>query len=155
MRSGDRWRYWLAQAGLRSGQAGSGPGSLEELAKKANYYGFLAADELDLAYNICPEEPDVAAAEVERIAANEGLQRALELREVGLHDWAIGEWTMAARRLPTADLQAVAALARQEGWDDRVIFALGNRGKDRLKAFRIGRTVVRRKSNPNQQQPRP
>jgi len=127
-RTDDRWRYWLAQAGVRSGQVNNPSKALEELASKANYYGFMAADELGLAYNICPLEPDIGAVEIERIAGIDGFQRALELRKAGLDNWAISEWSLAANQLPSAELKSVAALANRKNWHDRAIFALGNSG---------------------------
>lgn len=127
-RSDDRWQYWLAQAGLRTGQLKSAPGLMQALARKANYYGFLAADELGLDYNICPLQPNIKAADIERVAGNDGFQRALELRRAGLDNWAIAEWSLAAGRLPDTELKNAAALANREGWYDRVIFALGNSG---------------------------
>lgn len=127
-RTDDRWRYWLAQAGLRSGQVKSSSEQLQELAGKANYYGFLAADELGLAYNICPRQPDIETADIERIAAIDGFTRALELRKAELDNWAIDEWSLATRRLPSEELKIAAALAHRENWHDRAIFALGNSG---------------------------
>jgi len=128
IRSDDRWQYWQAQAGLRSGQVKPPSKPLQELATKANYYGFLAADELGLGYNICPQQAQVDATEVDRIAGIEGFKRALELRKAKLDNWATGEWALAASRLPVGELRAVAALANRENWHDRVIFALGNSG---------------------------
>jgi soluble lytic murein transglycosylase len=127
-RSDDRWQYWLAQASLRSGQVKPPSESLQQLAGKANYYGFLAADELGLGYNICPKQPEVEADDVERVAASDGFQRALELRQADLDNWAISEWSLAESRLPPSDLRAAAGLAHRENWYDRVIFALGNSG---------------------------
>jgi soluble lytic murein transglycosylase len=127
-RTDDRWRYWLAQAGLRSGQVKPPSKPLEALARKANYYGFLAADELGLAYNICPRNPDIDAVDTERVAGIEGFARALELRKADLDNWAIGEWQLAASRLPLDQLSIAAALAIRENWHDRAIFALGNSG---------------------------
>jgi soluble lytic murein transglycosylase len=127
-RKDDRWQYWLAQSKLRTGQLKASSGLLQELAAKANYYGFLAADELGLGYNICPLQPDIDVSEIERIAGIDGFARALELRKAELDNWAIGEWSLATGRLPAAELKNVAALANREGWYDRVIFALGNSG---------------------------
>jgi soluble lytic murein transglycosylase len=135
-RSDGRWRYWLAQARLRNGQAAATTG-LRELADEASYYGFLAADELGLAYNICAEEPVYEAAAVERLAGLDVFRRALELRQAGLDDWAIAEWSQAARGLPVDELLTVAALAQREGWNDRVIFALGDSGHRQLYAWRF------------------
>lgn len=133
----DRWQYWQAQANLRSGQVKPPSEQLQELAGKANYYGFLAADELGLSYSICPQKPQVDAAEIERIAGIEGFQRALELRRAELDNWATSEWSLAANRIPTGDLRAVAALAHREDWHDRAIFALGNSGDLRFYEWRF------------------
>jgi soluble lytic murein transglycosylase len=127
-RNDDRWLYWLAQADLRSGQSKTSSEPLAELAHKANYYGFLAADELGLAYNICSRQPDIDAAGIERIAGIDGFKRALELRKAGLNNWATEEWTLATSRLIPSELKGAAALANRENWHDRVIFALGNSG---------------------------
>jgi soluble lytic murein transglycosylase len=124
-RNDDRWQYWLASARARQGGLESG---FEQLAQKANYYGFLAADELDLAYNICPLEPGIETADIDRIAGLAGFRRALELRKAGLDNWARAEWSLAAGKVNTRDLGVVAALANREGWHDRAIFALGNSG---------------------------
>lgn len=136
-RNDDRWRYWLAQANLRSGQLKASSKALRELAQKANYYGFLAADELSLAYNICPLQPDVGVKDIEQISAVDGFQRALELRKAALDNWAISEWSLAANRLPVGELKIAAALATREGWYDRAIFALGNSGDLRFYEWRF------------------
>ena len=133
----DRWRYWLAQAELRSGQVKPPSASLQQLATKANYYGFLAADEMALDYNICPLQPEIRDAEISRLASLDGFQRALELRRAELHNWAIPEWSLAAARLPSEELKIAAALAHREGWYDRAIFALGNSGDLRFYEWRF------------------
>ena len=136
-RNDDRWRYWLAQAGLRSGQVLPPSALLEDLSQKANYYGFLAADELGLSYNICPGQADVDPQDLERMAGVDGLRRALELRKAGLENWATREWVLAVGRLPVSELKVVAALAVREGWYDRAIFALGNSGDLNLYDWRF------------------
>ena len=128
-RNDDRWQYWLSQAEARTGQRGEAvPASLVQLANKANYYGFLAADELDQPYNICPIDPAISTQEVERIASLPGFSRAIALRQAGMDNWANAEWSAATRQLPDQDLLPAAALAQDLGWYDRAIFALGNSG---------------------------
>ena len=136
-RNDDRWRYWLAQAELRTGTAATSSAALQALAGKANYYGFLAADELGLDYNICPLEPAVEAADIQRLSGIDGFRRALELRHAGLDNWAMQEWSLAVRQLPSHDLKIAAALAVAEGWHDRAIFALGNSGDRRFYHWRF------------------
>jgi soluble lytic murein transglycosylase len=155
-RNDDRWRYWLAQAGLRSGLVKAPSALLTELAKKPNYYGFLAADELGLAYNICPLLPDIEAVEIERIAGIDGFQRALELRKAGLENWAIGEWSLATSHLPSTELKIAAALANREKWYDRAIFALGNSGDLQFYEWRfplIWEADIKREAAANQLDP--
>ena len=136
-RNDDRWRYWLAQAGLRSGQSKPPSELLQELSSKANYYGFLAADELDLTYSICPRQAGVGEADVDRVAQLGGFRRALELRKAGMDNWALSEWTLATGRLPASDLKTAAALAVRENWYDRAIFALGNSGDLKIYEWRF------------------
>lgn len=136
-RNDDRWRYWLAQAGLRSGLIKPPSELLQDLSAKANYYGFLAADELGLTYSICPGQADVDTPAIDQMAQVSGFPRALELRKAGLDSWALGEWSLAIGRLPVAELKIAAALAVREGWYDRAIFALGNSGDLNLYDWRF------------------
>lgn len=140
-RNDDRWRYWLAQAELRTAQTSTlaitPSDSLRKLAGEANYYGFLAADELGLEYSICPLEPVADVTEVNRIGEINGFKRALELRKAELGNWAVQEWSMAIRKLPPQELKFAAALAHNEGWHDRAIFALGNSGDLRFYEWRF------------------
>lgn len=155
-RNDERWRYWLAQAEKRSGQVNAESESLQELAKQANYYGFLAADELGLTYNICPLQPNIGSQEIEQLADREGFRRALELRKADLDNWAIAEWSLATRRLPAAELKTAAALANREGWHDRAIFALGNSGDLRLYEWRfplLWEADIRREAKANKLDP--
>lgn len=152
----DRWRYWQAQAGIRTGVVELTAGALPELANKASYYGFLAADELDLAYNICPLPANVEAADIDRLAARADFHRALELRRAQLDSWAREEWSMATQRLSPAELKIAAGLAYREGWTDRVIFALGNSGDLQLYDWRFPlkwQADIQRESDGNQLDP--
>lgn len=156
IQSDDRWRYWAIQAGIRSGQPEAYSAQLAVLAQKASYYGFLAADDLGLAYNICPVTADVEPQEVARLADRQDFRRALELRRVNLDNWAAAEWSRAVSRLPAGDLKIAAALAQRERWDDRVIFALGNSGDLRLYEWRFPltwQTEIQRESTKNKLDP--
>jgi len=123
-----RWRYWAARARLETGRGAEGRERLGELALEASYHGFLAADALDLPYSICPLEPVVDPAAVTDTGRRAGFDRALELRRVGLPDWARREWNTAVRGLDRDGLRAAAALAMRENWPDRAIAALADSG---------------------------
>ncbi len=136
-RTDDRWRYWLARAESQEGKHAASSLRLETLALEANYFGFLAADELGLPYNICTLHADVDSRDVERLAGLDGFKRALELRKAGLDEWATREWSLTMARLGTTEIKTAAALAQRENWHDRVIFALGNSGDLRIYSWRF------------------
>lgn len=127
-RSDARWRYWQAVARDRLGDAEAAQGIREGLASESNYYGFLAADQLDRPYSICPQEPAVTRQEIDALRARDDFARALELHAAGLENWALAEWSLATSRLDPPGLRVAAGLAREEGWHDRVIFSLGDSG---------------------------
>ena len=110
---------------------------LQALAVKANYYGFMAADELGLGYNICPGQADISADALQRVAGLDGFRRALELRKAGLDNWAVSEWGLATGRLPVSELRIAGALAFREGWYDRAIVTLANSGDLNLYEWRF------------------
>jgi soluble lytic murein transglycosylase len=132
-----RWRYWRARALLETGARAQAEELLAELALEASYFGFLAADLLRLPYTICPETPSVESAEVDRLAARPGFERALELRRAGIVNWARSEWQSAARSLDPQGLRTAAALAVREDWPEQAIFALGNSGDLRWYEWRF------------------
>jgi soluble lytic murein transglycosylase len=133
----ERWRYWRARALLETGEADAAVAILEDLSERTNYYGFLAADALRQPYTICPQEPPVDAADVDRLAASEPFRRSLELHDAGLENWAAAEWRNATRALPVDELKVAAGLALREEWHDRAIFALGDSGELRFYDWRF------------------
>lgn len=133
----DRWRYWRARAWAEAGNPGKAEAELRALSARASYYGFLAADRLGLPYTICPLEPPVTAEQVAELRNREPFRRALELRWLGMDNWALAEWELAVRGLEIGELKVAAALARDEDWHDRVIFALGDSGDLRYYAWRF------------------
>jgi soluble lytic murein transglycosylase len=54
-----------------------------------------------------------------------------------MQDWALTEWSLAAARLDIEGLRTAAALAVEEGWHDRAIFALGNSGDRQFYEWRF------------------
>ena len=136
-RDDSRWRYWEARSLLESGNREAGTEKLEALSREANYYGFLAADQLDHPYTICPQEPEVDPAQVDALAARTGFDRSLELREAGIRNWSRSEWKLASKALDRQGLRVAAALAVRENWPDMAIFALGDSGDLRWYEWRF------------------
>jgi soluble lytic murein transglycosylase len=136
-KSDGRWRYWQAVANEQVGDLDAAREIRETLSLEATYYGFLAADKLGRPYTICPLTPSVTAPDIENLRQRPDFERSLELRTAGIGNWALSEWSLATGRLDPEGLRAAAALAWEEGWYDRVIFALGDSGDRRYYEWRF------------------
>lgn len=124
-----RPRYWQARALAALHRDDEAHTMYSTLAREANFHGFLAADQLDAPYAICPRDiaPDPARAAALR--ARTDVARALELHAIGWRLEANRAWDFARAPLDETDRRQLALLASEQGWHDRVAFAL-NSGDD-------------------------
>lgn len=127
-RDSDEWRYWRGVAMRRTGRREAGTALLQPLAHELGYYGFLAADELGLAYafgddTVLPDEETIA-----RLAARPELVRARELFFVGQDGHGRSEWDAVVAPMKSADKLQAAILAQRWGWHSRAIFAAAGAG---------------------------
>lgn len=132
-----RWRYWRGRALSQSANPDEGAALLAELAAEANFHAFLAADLLGLPYSICPQAPTVSVAAVSAMADQPGVARALELRRLGIANWARAEWNLATGGLDREGLRAAAGVAVRANWPEMAIFALGTSGDQRWYEWRF------------------
>src|SRR5687767_3213348 len=115
------WRYWRARALKQLGEAEASTGLLRGLAGELSFYGLLAAEELGI-----PPAPQwnavrPAAAELDRVRALPGIERALALYRLGLDGEGLREWLWALRGLDDRSLLAAAEVARLASVPDRAI----------------------------------
>lgn len=147
-----RPRYWRARALGELGQVAAAETAFRALAMEANFHGFLAADQVQAPYAVCPLEvvPDAHRALVLR--AQTDVARALELQAVGWRAEATRAWDFAMRDAPKEHLLQALLIAAQQGWYDRALMTL-NRGEDmRYYALRFPageREVVEREAASN------
>jgi soluble lytic murein transglycosylase len=91
------------------------------LAGERNFYGILAAEELGIAvapdWNGWKPQP----ADLDRVRAVPGLERALALYRIGYEPEGFREWTWAILGMEDRDLLAAAELARIASVPDRAI----------------------------------
>ncbi len=126
-KNSDRWRYWDARARLQMGDPAHAMDLLSELSLEASYYGFLAADYLDRAYSICPENPAVSAEELSAFRDRPEFRRVEALNAAGLKSWSRREWNLAVAKLSPDELRFAAALATEQQRFDLAILALSGR----------------------------
>ena len=115
------WRYWRARALKQLGEHEAANGLLRGLAGEFNLYGLLAAEELGVAADPDWNAARPVAAELDRVRALPGIERALALYRIGLDPEALREWLWALRGLDDRSLLAAAEVARLANVPDRAI----------------------------------
>lgn len=115
-RKKDSWQYWLARSLAKNGQKEHAQTLFSKLALKTNYYGFLAADHMRLPYEICSE--DMAATLIVKLPGS--LENAFELFALDMITEARKEWIIGYQKLSIGERRALADLAYQKGWYNKV-----------------------------------
>jgi len=120
-----RWRYWRARAlEAVAGMAVAAP-LYQALARLRDYYGYLAADRLQLPYDLQAHATPADSTIQSALALRPGLIRARELFECGLPGSAQLEWAVALHGATRAQRIQAAQLAEDWGWYSQAIAQLG------------------------------
>ena len=120
-RSRAQWRYWRARALAALGRPAEANVLLAPLANEFNFYGQLAADDLGTSISSAPQTYHPSSDEVDIIAANRGIRRALALYRAGLRYEGALEWQWSVKDYDDKKLLAAAILAAQNDWYERTI----------------------------------
>jgi soluble lytic murein transglycosylase len=116
------WRYWKARALKEQGQLGAANAVLLPLAQERNFYGLLAEEELGASMSAPPPPAYKASeAEVQAVAQQAGIRRALEFHRLGMRWEGRREWKQATRAFNDRQLLAAAELAFREQMYDVAI----------------------------------
>jgi soluble lytic murein transglycosylase len=127
------WRYWWAVAEARLGQVTAARPVWRELAKTPDFHGFLAAERLGIPYAFPKQNgaaipsPDEQA--LARLASHPWLVLAFALQRLDHPGDARRVFEHAFRQLPETDYPALAELARQAGWHDRLAVLIARMGR--------------------------
>lgn len=119
-----RWKYWHARALENTGDTEKAKEIYQELAGERDYYGFLSADKLNVAYDMNHYPLPDNEQELQRIAELPALKRAYELYQLGMSYQARREWYHALKKMTTYQMQMAAKLATKWGWYNRAIFTM-------------------------------
>ncbi len=115
------WRYWKARALEALGRPGEANTLFVTLSNEFNFYGQLAAEELGTAVSTVPQTWQPDKDDVEKIAEDPALQRALALYKAGLRYEGALEWQWAIKEYDDKKLLAAAELAQKNEWYERAI----------------------------------
>jgi len=122
------WRYWRARCLEELGRKSEARTLFKQLAKTPDYYGFLAADHLNLDYRIVEQASRPSDRVIDKLESQAGFIRARELVYAGLYPQADAEWALATRGLSTKSRCQAALLAQRWGWYAKVIPTMAGGG---------------------------
>ena len=115
------WRYWRARAYKAQGQPALATQWLTPLSREPNYYGQLALEELGPVLSNPAINIKTGGEELDAIARNPAIQRAMAWFSLGFRAEATNEWSWAIRAFTDRQLLAAAELARRVDWYDQAI----------------------------------
>ncbi|HBC57307.1 MAG TPA: murein transglycosylase [Gammaproteobacteria bacterium] len=111
-----RWRYWRARSLLERGHQQAANTLFEQLVAERDYHAFLAADRLEVNYQLGHAPVAVTSAELQALSRIPGLVRANELYSLRRYTSAYREWNQVISKLSGRQLIVAAKLAKQWGW---------------------------------------
>ncbi|MDQ7015525.1 MAG: transglycosylase SLT domain-containing protein [Gammaproteobacteria bacterium] len=116
------WRYWQARALELTGKKKAAEKIYRRLARRAHYYGFMAADRLQAEYRFYHKAIAARKKVQQALLLREDMRRVQEYRAVNLWPEARHEWNVALKKLNHEQLKAAALLADRWQWHDRALF---------------------------------
>ena len=120
-----RWQFWWAYANEQLGHRLDAEGIYHYLANRRSYYGFLAADRLELPYAFENRPLDINEDELATISNYPEIIRAKEFHEVGKITDARREWRQLALKLNDNEKLTASKLAQLWGWHGQAIVTMG------------------------------
>lgn len=123
-------RYWMAYAHAKQGQRKKANKIWQEVAKKRDYYGFLAAARVGKPVRLNNKTLTVPATVIAQVEKSPNYLRALALHRLQRYYSARAEWNYLLNTSSDAEKYAAAVLADKHQWYDSTITTLA-----RLKAW--------------------
>lgn len=123
LRSQPAWIYWHARALMAEGRASEAYVYLRTIADRLDFYGRLAAEELDRTLAPASSAQPPTEEEVAAWNGNPGFARALKFYELGLRAEGNREWNWQLRGRSDRELLAAGEYARRRNVYDRMIAA--------------------------------
>ena len=120
--------FWRARADVELNNASWSKTILHELAERRDYYGFLAANYLNVPHDVRHEPLVVDINQATDLTENKTYQRAMTLFRYNRFLEARKEWNLLVSERPVQELETLAYLAAESGWHDRPIFTLSQVG---------------------------
>ena len=128
-RDSEEWQYWYHMAKRQIAPSSEADAALTKLAAERSYYGFLAADAMQLEYALDNIEFLADEALITQLEQRADVIRARELFMVGLDSRGRSEWDNIVRQLSGPEKVQAAKLASRWGWHSRAISTIASAGQ--------------------------
>jgi len=123
MQAESAWVYWHARALIVEQRASEASVYLRSVAQRFDFYGKLAAEELEIPFAIPPRATAPTDEQIDAWNGNPGFARALKFYDLGLRAEGNREWGWQLRGKSDRELLAAAEYARRISVFDRMIAA--------------------------------
>ena len=123
-KSQPQWQYWAARALEQTGKKQQAEAAFKALAEDRSFYGFLAADHIQSAYNIKDLPVNLDSKDMNLVAEASEFKAVQEFKILGRDLEAKRQWQFAIKNLSRDKLLAAAKLAEQWGLDQLAIITL-------------------------------
>ncbi|MDD2833900.1 MAG: transglycosylase SLT domain-containing protein [Methylotenera sp.] len=120
------WRYWKARAYMAQNKQVEANAILGPLSTERHYYGWLAAEELESVVGSQLQQFNPSDIEVQAIASQPAIKRALALQQLDMRWEARAEWVWAVQGFDDKQLLAAAEYAYRQKWFDVAISTADN-----------------------------
>jgi len=120
-----RWQYWWAYANEQIGKSNDAMGIYQYLAHKRSYYGFLAADRLNLPYAFEDKPVEPTDKVMNSVFMHPEAIRAREFYFMGEVLSARREWHKLIKHINNEQRLAASKIAQAWSWHDRAIITMG------------------------------
>ena len=118
------WKYWRARALEEMGIHADARFLYDRLARERSYYGFLAADRVQMPYSMNNRPLQFTDFQISRMMSFPPLIRARELLETGQTYHAYREWKHLTAGFDEKQLGLAAYIAHQWDWHHTAIFTV-------------------------------
>jgi len=123
-KSKDRWQYWRARGLQETGKQEAALEVFKKVATERSFYGFMAADLLNLDYALNHRDMQVESDLYEQLKQWPAVLRAGEFLKLDRRLEARREWYFMTQNLDDDELIGLAQIAHEWQWHDRAIFTL-------------------------------
>lgn len=123
-----QWQYWLAYGLNQTGDKKKATIIWSKLAKERDYYGFLAADQIGVPYNLQTKNYSVPNQALKEISNDPKMEEVYQLYQLKQYRVADSYWRWLLNRLDQEQILAAAQVANQWKIYSMSIYAYGRSG---------------------------